>query len=530
MVQAGFELVAKREMTGGFGVVNCEANRHLLGNGWKAQACEPDDWEITPAEVVFGNPPCSGFSVMSAKTFRGADSKINHCMWAFVRYVARVMPQIAVFESVQQAYSEKNGGRDLMRALRVELESLTDKRWDLYHVNHNAYSVGGAAQRKRYFWIASRIPFGITMPKLPKLPNLYDVIGDLENMPLTWEAQPYRAPASWWADARRGHTVDGHIDHSAPVITRIKDLMKYVPWNPREHIALVARRCYEQFNRLPPSWAASQDKIVERDFYMGYTTPTRWDYAQPARVITGGALGAVVHPVLPRTITHREAARILGFPDDWRIKPLKNISQLGSTWGKGITVDCGRWIGSHIRNALDSTPGDYMGTYVGDREWFIDVTHAYKSSVQSTSLPSYTDESNQFNSRGALMTEPMVTDEVQNTESQDSDVENVESVESVESVENVESDTDADAAPRRGRGRPRPQEAIERDELVYAAVRDMNGPATRETLATATGLDGGLIYLSLYRLRKSNRVTRTHDNGQHVWVVVDANETAPEPA
>lgn len=59
MVQAGFELVAKREMPGGFGVANCEANRHLLGNNWRTQISAPEAWEVMPADVVFGNPPCS---------------------------------------------------------------------------------------------------------------------------------------------------------------------------------------------------------------------------------------------------------------------------------------------------------------------------------------------------------------------------------------------------------------------------------------------------------------------------------------
>jgi hypothetical protein len=59
IVQSGFTLVGKREMKGGFGVANCEVNRHLLGYDWKSQAVDPANWEVTPAEVVFGNPPCS---------------------------------------------------------------------------------------------------------------------------------------------------------------------------------------------------------------------------------------------------------------------------------------------------------------------------------------------------------------------------------------------------------------------------------------------------------------------------------------
>lgn len=59
MVQAGFQLVGKKELPGGFGVANCEANRHLLGNDWRAQVGPPESWEVISGgcDVVFGNPP-----------------------------------------------------------------------------------------------------------------------------------------------------------------------------------------------------------------------------------------------------------------------------------------------------------------------------------------------------------------------------------------------------------------------------------------------------------------------------------------
>lgn len=59
MVQAGWRLVGKREMAGGFGVENCEANRHLLGDDWRTQIGDYDTWEVVPAQAVIGNPPCS---------------------------------------------------------------------------------------------------------------------------------------------------------------------------------------------------------------------------------------------------------------------------------------------------------------------------------------------------------------------------------------------------------------------------------------------------------------------------------------
>ena len=93
-VQAGFDLVAKYEQQG-FGVENCEANRHLLGD-YELFANEPWDSVQTEIPYFFGNPPCSGFSLLNTAAkqaekngrkvtnHRGADSPINDCMWAFI--------------------------------------------------------------------------------------------------------------------------------------------------------------------------------------------------------------------------------------------------------------------------------------------------------------------------------------------------------------------------------------------------------------------------------------------------------------
>lgn len=385
MVQAGFDLVGKKEMTGGFGVPNCVANRHLLGEKWEPEVCEPGEWTPIEAEVVFGNPPCSGFSLMSHKDFRGVDSTINECMWAFMRLVARTrpLPQIAIFESVQQAFTT---GRTLMNALHATLEEETRERWYLHHVLHNNASVGGSSIRKRYFWLVSRIPFGVEEPEVTRVPNLMDVIGDLEGLHNTWDTQPYRRPPSWWSRSRRREGgVDGHASRNTPALRRAVDLMDDgIVWGYKENISTIFRRYYEKHGRPPESWEAiSWKKIVENDFNMGFHQMTRWHPERMARVITGGGLDLVLHPHENRGLTHREVARIQGFPDDWRIRPLKGQTGLHMTWGKGIPVDCGRWIGGWIRSALDGAPGSVAGE-PGDqhpREYVINVTNAYRTAT-----------------------------------------------------------------------------------------------------------------------------------------------------
>ena len=56
-------------------------------------------------------------------------------------------------------------------------------------------------------------------------------------------------------------------------------------------------------------------------------------------------------------------------------------------------------------------------------------------------------------------------------------------------------------APRRGR--PRPDATLERDAKVLASIT-ASGPVTRAQIAENTGLKGNEVYLSLYRLSRSD--------------------------
>lgn len=380
-VQAGFRLVGKREMKGGFGVFNCEANRHLLGDTWETEVCDPAEWTPYKVDYVFGNPPCSGFSTLSPKAFRGMDSKINDCMWAFAHYAASCYPEIAVFESVAAAFKT---GLELMRALRERVEALTHRRWFLYHVKHNAVSVGGCAIRKRYFWVVSQIPFGIERPGLKVVPSLSSAIADLLPLDFTFDPQPYQAPASWWVQSRLHPSgeVDGHQWHRGTYIAKSLELItdETGPWEEGQRLQTKMQRYFEVYSDLPRSWDTRKANLIKSNFWCGASQLTRWRWDAPARVITGAGLESVLHPLVDRALTHREVARIMGFPDTWEIRTFKDAkSIIRQTWGKGIPVDCGRWISSWVRESILGNPGSDQGEPIGgEREYLIDVTNDYK--------------------------------------------------------------------------------------------------------------------------------------------------------
>lgn len=388
--QAGLKLVAKLEKPGGFGLPLMEANRRFLGDAWEAQVTDPFAWEPVSTDVVVGTPPCSAFSGMSVGTDKhGVDSTINECMRDLINYAARVRPAAVVMESVYQAYSQ---GITLMSELADTLQTRTRLAYRTTHVVQDNWALGGCTRRKRYFLVLSQVPFGVERHEPRWLANVGDAFEDLRGLKLTWDQQAHVRGGTWWSTELRNvtGTVDGHEmpAHNA-YYQRILDLTggdRAVPWHPGEDESSVLRRFYETHGELPESWRydsasrsglghLTRDKqLIERDFNVGgFSRPRHWDWSRPGRVVTGAGPWTVWHPD-GRFITHRECARLMGFPDDWLIAPAKDASGLGSFWGKGTSVHPAHWVLTWLRRSLDGNPGSLVGQALADGSHVVDVS------------------------------------------------------------------------------------------------------------------------------------------------------------
>lgn len=411
-VQAGLELVTKCESTDmkGFGMPQCEANRHLLGHSWTAQIAAPADWVAEKVDVVISNPPCSGFSVLSNPGFRGADSRINSCMWDCVRFAAKSDPDIYIMESVRSAFSK---GLPLMRQLRDELERLTGHQYTLHHVLQDNYSLGGCSKRARYFMVCSRVPFGVDVPQLDRVPTLADAIGDLLDQPLSMEPLPYVSDPTWWSKQfrRDDGLVDGHETMPEGDAHLVIDLIRDDNdlWAEGESEGDAARHYYEATGTFPERWKNKKRKTVatgevrtldkwalDKNFDFGMFQVGRWRWNKPAYVVTGAGPLIAIHPKLPRFFTHREIARIMGFPDNWLVEPLKDEKTLQNGWGKGVSVHCGEWISRWAKNSLEGNPGQFeAGRRVSDlvkgeedaeREYLHDASKHWKTAPNAAEV------------------------------------------------------------------------------------------------------------------------------------------------
>lgn len=71
---------------------------------------------------------------------------------------------------------------------------------------------------------------------------------------------------------------------------------------------------------------------------------------------------------------------------------------------------------------------------------------------------------------------------------------------------------------KRGRGRPRSQEVIDRDERIFQAIAGSDRAVTKYEIAAGTGIPSTKVYMSLRRLSLLKRVHRAYViEKQHYW-------------
>jgi len=431
--RAGHTFLRKVEQRGDFGFTQCDANRHLIGDTWDYFAGDEPEWPAIKADVVMGNPPCSGFSMMSVRAGsgvsrtdkRGPNAAINSCMWDLVKYASRCEAEFVVMESVQTAGKDSaKGGRVLMRQLRDYMVELTGKHYDLYHCFHNGAALGASSVRRRYFMVLSRRPFGVNIPKVPAVPWLTDVLADIDFVDTTQAGSlPYTNPSTWWSHAKRnvndqcdgnttwldlwptnhGNRLQTILDVGWPEGAQLTEILgKYVKdhdgeWPDSEVWNLKAQQAiYHRPLKKAVDYDAVQAGTMTEEEYLtkwkaqalpksrpvtfqgGAYQPRRWRSHHAGLVLAGNGMTDIIHPWVDRTLTYRECARIMGFPDSWDVKPYMENRGGGAVFGKGVLVESGEWIGRAVAAAFNDQPFEHQGELVGDGEYVINLSNIHR--------------------------------------------------------------------------------------------------------------------------------------------------------
>ena len=303
----------------------------------------------TEIELVCGGPPCQGFSTMGLRDpLDSRNSLIGH----FVRLVSEIRPKAFVMENVPgMAVGQAKPVLD-RAILALEQAGYTITK-PVQVLDASLYGV--PQKRRRLFLLGARGDLGVTLSYplgppsgQPPRPTVWEAISDLpaiegqDGLFKSDEARYDKEPAAPYAKVARGIVLDP-TDFSHPRLAS-KDIC--TGCLRIRHVASAV----ELYRATPPGSVVPGHKLPRLDpdgvcpTLRAGSDSSHGSYTAPRPV----------HPVQPRCITAREAARLHGFPDWFAFYPTKwhAYRQIGNA----VCPPVARAVGLSILGSLGLDP------------------------------------------------------------------------------------------------------------------------------------------------------------------------------
>ncbi len=306
-------------------------------------------------DVVFGGPPCQGFSVIGKRVL---EDPRNSLVLHFVRIVLELKPKFFVMENVP--------GMVLGQSKQLLLEVIELFKANGYSVEEdyctlNAAYHGVPQNRERLFILGCRqglqlpkYPLQTTKPaksnsifewKIPQGPTVWEAIRDLPDV----EQYPELYEQDWTVAE-----FDKPSDYSRQLrgLCSVEDDYSYQRWyNPRILTSsLRTKHTLESVSRFAATPHGKTEPISR--FHKldpeGICNTLRAGTARNRGSFTSAR---PIHPFIPRCITVREAARLHSYPDWFRFHTTKwhGFRQIGNS----VPPSLAKSVASEIIKALE---------------------------------------------------------------------------------------------------------------------------------------------------------------------------------
>lgn len=284
-----------------------------------------EDYQHFPkADIIVGGPPCQGFSPLGRDRDDESRAQLNGLWQHYLRAVREVKPAAFVIENVPQFQKSAQFAK-LLELMETDKDL---RRYGVWYGVLNAADYGVPQARKRGVLIAVRGFKGELGPPPPtrgpdSASELFpmtvrEAIGDLPPDPTDEDLHWGRNPTQMSMERYRAIPEGGNRF----------DLRKNRP------------------DLEPNCWANKPSGTTDVMGRLWWDRPAftiRTEFFKPEK-------GRYLHPKEDRPITHREAARIQTFPDDFDFEGSK--IQVARQIGNAVPPVLGKAIGEHLADLL----------------------------------------------------------------------------------------------------------------------------------------------------------------------------------
>jgi DNA (cytosine-5)-methyltransferase 1 len=300
---------------------------------------------VPKADVVIGGPPCQGFSLLNKK--REGDTR--RALWEpYMDTVARSGASVFVMENVQGLLKSPEFENICRRALGMGFELLSPAV-----VNMANYGVPQTRKRTIAIGIKTSHFNSVALPEFPPPVTHQRVAQDSEILP--WVT----VKDAIWSLPRRPKGVEIRVDDAPPLDLHFGRKPTEISKQRYRAVPPGGNRFDLQKNRpdiTPQCWINKKSGGTDLFGRLWWDRPSvtiRTEFFKPEK-------GRYLHPSANRPITHREAARLMSFPDDFEFT--------------GTKIEVARQIGNAVPPVFSATIAGFVDNLLALRVMSVDKT------------------------------------------------------------------------------------------------------------------------------------------------------------
>lgn len=264
--------------------------------------------------ILFGGPPCQGFSIANTKT-RNLDNPNNWMFKEYVRFLKDLEPEWFLFENVAgfRSFGDGSFAKEVEEALSNPINDPDTLSYETSSALLDASDFGVPQKRKRYFIVGHKKQSGgfkFDFEKLEKKPvvSVSEAIADLPKLSngqmIKETTYRLRKAPSEYAKLMRGHlrkARQNYVTTSKPhIVERYKVIGQGENWK-----AALEKGLLDSYSSTKHTHSGIYKRLLENE---------------PSVTIANYRKSMLIHPWEHRGLSLREAARLQSFPDDFIFK------------------------------------------------------------------------------------------------------------------------------------------------------------------------------------------------------------------